>query len=616
MQSGQLFDFWGKRPASWLVLVGWMFGVVVCVMDDAITACAEGPGIGTSLQPPISVLVDTLERWWRGSGDCRIRFRKVSSRLMDGAGKRSRSDSFDTAHEILISGTCGKHTIWKGGQDSGLELDSEVITHGGSSVGKAATREFLTASNSASVSDLQTQCGPLLGRFGARGDSLLDLLRLPGWIVTKTGKNGEPKYLATKAEKEMVTRISWTELPDSRLELHFVEFDVSPSTKHRYFDFVLSDKASSVEFLKSYTYESSADFVKDGQAARNEFKGVVTVSEFTHPIGVACENLRFLSEPADGTRVHVADSDWLHHEWRDGKVVQVTDPDAMKRLEEFKFANEGIAWRKWLLMVASLGLIAGAIWLFRRKVSAAIFFAVLSTGASGWADEGTSDSGVHQQNDVTVKADSNQSFMGWDEPYCGIVSAFAVLKHFHRPAEFRDLISVDFVGSWEGSSGVQIQDALRKYGVDSTAIGRSTPSTLQACLGPVILHTRSRTSPLYRHWVVYFGQQGDAFRILDPSLGMMTMSAAELQSQWDGLMIAPAQSLPAKPLLLAATLSGIQKHQTLVLFCQSEHCAYDELVARRMIARGFTDVRLYHGGYAEWRSTVENAPESASLSAG
>jgi hypothetical protein len=56
--------------------------------------------------------------------------------------------------------------------------------------------------------------------------------------------------------------------------------------------------------------------------------------------------LKFQYVPKEGTRVKVEGSDWLHHEWRDGKVVQVTDPEAMKRLEQFEYSNQGIGRRK------------------------------------------------------------------------------------------------------------------------------------------------------------------------------------------------------------------------------------------------------------------------------
>ncbi len=47
----------------------------------------------------------------------------------------------------------------------------------------------------------------------------------------------------------------------------------------------------------------------------------------------------------------------------------------------------------------------------------------------------------------------------------------------------------------------------------------------------------------------------------------------------------------------------------LILFCQSRNCKYDELVARRLIGRGFENIRLYDGGYQEWM--VEHSEQTS-----
>jgi rhodanese-related sulfurtransferase len=367
----------------------------------------------------------------------------------------------------------------------------------------------------------------------------------------------------------------------------------------------------------------------------------------------------------------------------------------------------------------------------------------------------TAGAGVEAGDSVTGPAKSStesagdhSSVIGWDEPYCGIVSAWVVLRHFDKSVEFRDLIDVKYVGSWDGSTGLQVQEALRSGGIESRAMSRTNPSTLAACRGPVILHTRSRSSPLYRHWVTWLGRDETGLRILDPALGSVTMTEADLLAQWDGLMIAPVESLPAGPWFQLATyseyllpaslggillgaltvfgsrmrfamhssrlvqggfqaatlivcgiglgtglaawapgglktsssavatiaglypgeflqeatlddvrqaaadqsrvtvlidcrltssvqhgtvpsainlpvdataadesriLAGVDPTQPVILFCQSESCGFDEVVARRLIGRGFTDIRLFHEGYVGWKNwTKSNAdpPES------
>ena len=603
-------------------------------------------------------------------------------------------------------------------------------------------------------------------------------------------------------------------------------------------DVVLGRAESGQPFLASCRLKWRSE-LRDGFVRETETE--LRVMEFSHDPAAATE-LSFRNLPPDGARVSNKDSAWLHHEWRDGKVVQVTDPDAMKRMDEFKFSNQGIGWKRWALIIGSIALAGGGFLLFRRRSAAVLLVAVLSSG-DAWAKEAARQEFDYSKSGATPSSGLSATFspwkgekglgvdaryracafseqmpevetataaangvrlMGWDEPYCGIVSAYAVLQHFRKAADFKDLITVDYVGSWEGSTGVQVKAALAKYGIESVALTRTNLSTLLACSGPVILHTRSRTSPLYRHWVTYFGRDADGLKILDPSHGMLTLSPAELQAQWDGLMIAPTASLatgipawmatsteyvpfaaagllvvlvagyvgrnmgyassvarhvgyassmpPASGgcepseasgerqgeayptrrvdtrhspvcrqgisqaavltvsgLLLgfmfsglmpgglnrsdaavatvaglhpgeflkevslkevqqfllkkvsgtleasaqrsenlvpessrhffpqdvvlvdcrdrasveqgtipaainipvdataafeSAMLQGIPKNVPLILFCQSEHCSYDELVARRMIGRGYSDVRLFHGGYREWKASV------------
>jgi rhodanese-related sulfurtransferase len=49
-----------------------------------------------------------------------------------------------------------------------------------------------------------------------------------------------------------------------------------------------------------------------------------------------------------------------------------------------------------------------------------------------------------------------------------------------------------------------------------------------------------------------------------------------------------------------AMLGAIPRAGLIVVYCQSRECPYSEIIARRLIEIGYTNVRLYREGYREW----------------
>jgi hypothetical protein len=172
-----------------------------------------------------------------------------------------------------------------------------------------------------------------------------------------------------------------------------------------------------VPFIQKY------EVTDDPGGGRPVISSAVTVNDFEWlPEGDG--DVSFAVKIPEGQAVNVVESQWLRHEWRDGKVVQVTDPEAMKRLEQFEYSNQGIGWRKWVLSGVSVALIVIAGWLIRRKSRTAAVLIATTIGvhsaalAQVFADPQqsvvpvTAGAGVEAGDSVTGPAKSSTESAG------------------------------------------------------------------------------------------------------------------------------------------------------------------------------------------------------------
>ena len=54
--------------------------------------------------------------------------------------------------------------------------------------------------------------------------------------------------------------------------------------------------------------------------------------------------------------------------------------------------------------------------------------------------------------------------------------------------------------------------------------------------------------------------------------------------------------------LRESLLKGVAKDEPIVLYCQSEGCPFDEILGGLLIANGYSNLRIYGGGWADWSS--------------
>jgi rhodanese-related sulfurtransferase len=128
-------------------------------------------------------------------------------------------------------------------------------------------------------------------------------------------------------------------------------------------------------------------------------------------------------------------------------------------------------------------------------------------------------------------------------PYCGIYALAAILDTFDIQPNIEELLVPEFVGSFQGSSNLELIKAAEKYGLHGKTYGNLTWQELQASKSPMILHFRSTYADTqFNHWVAYLGVDGGKARIIDFPHRLATIPFAELLAKWDGTAIEISQT--------------------------------------------------------------------------
>mgnify|MGYP000100215905 CR=1 FL=1 len=56
-------------------------------------------------------------------------------------------------------------------------------------------------------------------------------------------------------------------------------------------------------------------------------------------------------------------------------------------------------------------------------------------------------------------------------------------------------------------------------------------------------------------------------------------------------------------------MERIPKDKQIIVYCMSETCVFAEQTARMLIENGFTKIAIYEGGWAEWKTQIEQQPQ-------
>jgi hypothetical protein len=127
-------------------------------------------------------------------------------------------------------------------------------------------------------------------------------------------------------------------------------------------------------------------------------------------------------------------------------------------------------------------------------------------------------------------------------PYFGINSLFICLSSLGIETNLEKFISIDYVGSFAGSSAKELIHAAEDFGAKAECFSHLTHHELNRVNSPMILHMRGDWAESgYKHWVAFLGYDGDRVRIIDAPHTLQLISDAELLANWDGTAIAIAK---------------------------------------------------------------------------
>ena len=183
----------------------------------------------------------------------------------------------------------------------------------------------------------------------------------------------------------------------------------------------------------------------------------------------------------------------------------------------------------------------------RRRLLAAACFAgsLLLYGTPAGSDEKSAVTpDLEKQPPAAGLASSPASLpelrpMGARGPYCGIYSLLACLRAVGVDVEVRNLLTMEYVGSPQGSTASELISAAEKCGAHARCFTQLTHRELTRATTPMILHVRNNWADGGRaHWVAFLGFDGNRVSILDPPHPVGTFSPAEVLATWDGLAIA------------------------------------------------------------------------------
>jgi rhodanese-related sulfurtransferase len=107
-----------------------------------------------------------------------------------------------------------------------------------------------------------------------------------------------------------------------------------------------------------------------------------------------------------------------------------------------------------------------------------------------------------------------------------------------RDADIRPLLDPKYIGSAEGSSVGELEQAAKDRGMHTSVLQNLSAADVAAIGKPVILLVRSSAeADKYDHFVLCFGADGDRLRILDAPNPPRLVSARELARLWGGVGI-------------------------------------------------------------------------------
>ncbi len=119
--------------------------------------------------------------------------------------------------------------------------------------------------------------------------------------------------------------------------------------------------------------------------------------------------------------------------------------------------------------------------------------------------------------------------------YCGVYCLYSTMKLFNYDVNFSELVKPEYIGSREGSSLKELQQAATDFKLFAVPVGNLTAEVLLNCKYPVIIHTKSHyTATTYDHYELFLGTKDGKAILFDPPNPIRLVSFNELAPLWDG----------------------------------------------------------------------------------
>lgn len=120
-------------------------------------------------------------------------------------------------------------------------------------------------------------------------------------------------------------------------------------------------------------------------------------------------------------------------------------------------------------------------------------------------------------------------------PYCGLYCAYGALQAIGKDVPFESLLRPRYISSRQGSSIMELREAVIDAGAYAVALQGLGAESLRAARRPMVLHLASEGQlKSYNHWVLFCGMQNGQARLLDAPQPMETVPLADLLARWNG----------------------------------------------------------------------------------
>jgi rhodanese-related sulfurtransferase len=178
-----------------------------------------------------------------------------------------------------------------------------------------------------------------------------------------------------------------------------------------------------------------------------------------------------------------------------------------------------------------------------------------------------------------------------DGSYCGVNSLYAAMRLQGSTVSLDDLAQPKYIGSVQGSTLAQLQQAAQDHAVYAVPMGSLTTDALRVADRPIILHVMgSELRRRYDHWLLFLRPTPDGALVYDAPNAPSVISWRDLEARWDGIgLVVSASPINVSALQLPAIkslLTWLATGGALVLAVQ---------LCRPQQARGIAGVR--HGRF-------------------